>query len=727
MDSDVARAFLRDLTAWAPDETMTVIVGIVEDGAPRVLGLPHADCDTFGARALAAAGEWEREGRNVYYSAAALRPNLAPGSRGTAADIHSMLAIVVDLDDPEAAAGWEERAKVAGLWPSRVVRSSATPTPRVQLVYLLKEPCEDIAAWRAAARRVECWFGGDWCSKDPAHVWRLPGTTNFPTAKKQRAGRVAEPAILIQSRDVRYEPGDFDALPEGTAPVGEDVDVAAAMTAARPTAAWAHSGQIMEHLPDWLQAEMCAGIPEDRSRLDTRIAKESCRAGIGLGDFLELYRLASLDREGFTDKYRERARLGGGRAEQYLVVTYERGRAAILATEGSVPEARCFGVSANETIVDNEEPRWVAYIKRAADFEGLPYPELQYWSSPWLPKNSIVMVHGRTGHGKSRWLLHQTFGLACGKSLPGGAVEEPTRVLYLDGEQSRHTVQQTLMELRAEYGDDEGRFMLLPASFFDGDQPNFTKADHKLEFIRAAQAVDAKVLVIDNVRSLYPGMVENDANAWADINAMLRWLRDKGYTVVWVHHDRKSAGEATDMTFAGSSHAATVSELQIHISQYSKDDRLKIKQELEDSSKDPEGQITRYFKNAIQVRFFKNRLSDLDTQRDHSVVFFAHADENRVSMQLLAEPEAGGVAVLAPFVLNLPPQDIAFALSAGFVAGVGAFGSKPAEISRFMRDAGVPAKREQVKDWLRVRTEWAGDPARHDWLARLRHACRAGL
>jgi hypothetical protein len=697
MDSTTTATFLRDLTAWASDETFTAIVGIDEAGPLRIALYGHSDQERLVEGALAAASTWEGEGRNVYYSAAALRDGIPAGSRGTAADVRAMLAIVVDLDDPEAAATWPDRARACGLWPSHVVMSSSRPTPRFQLVYLLKEPCEDLSAWRAAARRVECWFGADWCSKDPAHVWRLPGTMNFPNAKKRRAGRVPERSILVETDGEvrRHDLGDFDALPEGTAPAGADVDVAAAAAAMPPTAAWAHAGQIMEHLPDWLQAEMCAGVPEDRSRLDTRIAKECIRAGVGLGDYLELYRLAARDREGFTDKYRERIhRQSPAAAEEYLARTYERGRAAILAAEGAVPDVRSFGVSADETEVDSGEPRWVKFIRRSADFLGQPYPEVLYWASPWLPKESIVLVHGKAGHGKSRILLHWCYSMTTGRSVPGSDVsgqEVRPRVLYLDGEQSRRTVQSTLMELREEYGDDEGRFMILPASFFEGDTPNFNKADHKLEFLRAARAVNADVLVIDNVRSLYPGMVENDAQAWADINGMVRWYRDQGFTVIWVHHDRKAAGDSPDMAFAGSSHAITATELQIHVQAYSKEDRKQIAGKLDD--------VVWRLKNAVTVKFHKNRNGDDETQRDIAVAFLERTDKRAVALRMLDGTET--TPTVAPAVLNLPPAEIAYAISKGWVPGV-AKTKKNAEIAGIIKGLGVASpQRQNIPHWIK--------------------------
>ncbi|MGE0716338.1 MAG: AAA family ATPase [Alphaproteobacteria bacterium] len=694
----VAAGFLSDLCAWAPDGTSLALVGISEGSPPRIHHAPVGDDPTLY---LLPTGTWNDDDNeaNIYYSAAALRAGVPSGLRGTEADIAAMLAIVVDLDDPAAAARWKERASAAGLMPTYVVESSRTPTSRVQLVFMLKEPIEDIAAWRVQARRLECWFGGDWCSKDPAHVWRLPGTMNWPSQKKRRAGRVPEMATVILRNDCRFDLGDFDELPEGTAPVGAAVDVEAAVAHAKPTAAWVHAGQIAEHLPGWLQEEIAAGgVPEDRSKFDMQVAKECVRAGIGLGDMLRLYQMASVTGEGFTAKYREREKTGRG--VDYLARTYERGRAQIIAELGEAPEPRHFG--GEEIERENEGPRWLPFVRSYSDFKGKPYPVQEYWLSPWIPKRSIIMVHGRTGHGKSRWLLHQTFALARGVSTPGSDIQQRGRVLYLDGEQSQYTVQATLMELGAQYGEPEaGFFAVLPSSFFVGDYPNFTKADHKREFLRVAKHLNADVLVIDNVRSLYPGMVENDANAWADVNNMLRWYRDHGFTVIIVHHDRKAVGESPDMTFSGSTNALTAVELQIHVDAFSKDERIALKNKIEAEHVDPRTGLPRwYFKNAVRVKVHKNRAGDLDTQRDVALAFLQEAEGIRVELRLLDDSAAE--LILAPTVLNLTTREIAYAMSKGYIEGVPALGENYAEILARLRHAGRhDAKtRQGVRNWV---------------------------
>ena len=47
------------------------------------------------------------------------------------------------------------------------------------------------------------------------------------------------------------------------------------------------------------------------------------------------------------------------------------------------------------------------------------------------------------------------------------------------------------------------------------------------------------VVVVDTIRSAYPGLSENSADEWAKINKLAVKLRNSGMSVIMLHHSNK--------------------------------------------------------------------------------------------------------------------------------------------------------------------------------------------
>lgn len=554
-----------------------MVVGFREGGAAAVRSCAVGDSPADLVEAIT------EEGRNLYWGAALMRDDLPAGSRGKADDVTAMLAIVVDLDDANAAATWHRRVAEAPcpLEPSAIIRTSSHPAARYQLVYLLREPETDIEAWRTAARRLEQWFGGDWCCKDPAHVWRVPETMNYPNAKKQREGRAPELATLVKlDPSIRYDVHvDFDELPEPTEP---EVSEQPVTVAALPVMSgrWEGWGEILAHLPTWMQKDILtdnvkrdhAGSP-DRSGWDYQIAAECARAGLTVADFVELYHLAPAG-EVFAQKWAEKERAKTGAGDQYLVQTFARA-ASKVASEPRVETTVEDTVVEDTTVEPPPRVRWSAWAFGVTDIEKMPEPDIEYLIEPWLPKGSIVMVHGITGGGKSYFIQHQTYNLALGQSVGPFFVNQPRRVLYIDAEMGRVTIDRRMRSLARAYGrDTERRFLYWAPSMTPKDAGvvlNILDPTVQGEIEAMVEDLGAEIVVIDNVRSSAPGMDENDAKSWGPLNDWFRRVRDRlGVTILWVHHDNKAV---EGRSYAGSSNALTASEVVVQVKNWAEDRR----------------------------------------------------------------------------------------------------------------------------------------------------------
>jgi hypothetical protein len=596
------RSFLESLVAHVDDETGNMVfVSFGEGLKPQVWSMPPGRVSEMGPKLC---GDWNAElGRNVYWSAGLRRRDLSPAQRGGAADVTAMLAIVVDLDDEDAARGWEAKvAALPGLRPSAVVRTSFTPTPRFQLVYLLNEPTSDFEHWRRAARCVEAYFGADHCSKDLAHVWRVPGTMNFPNSRKQAQGRVAETTALVHfDAGRRFELSDFTDNLNEPEPEVEVPNVLGAAVDLERSWSWETYNEVVGCLPEWLQLAIITGDSgqTDRSTFDWQIAKECARAGLKLGDLLDLYRLGA--HEKFAAKWREKEMNRPGSGNEYLARTYIKAR-NVAEKEGPLPEkADTYwlnflhggddAIPADAVEVGEEAGAaatvgfdWIDAVKSCKDVRDLPEEPTEFLIFPWLQKGAIHCIHGPSGAGKSYFLAHQLFGLARGRGVGPFTVGKPEKVLYIDCEMGGRTIRNRMRSLERAYGyDNEERFLVWSPFFAPRNHMPYVDLFDQEVWQRIGLMVkrlDPEVIVIDNARACTDDLIENDAEGWKKLNRFWLWLRegiDRERTVVWVHHDNKAK---EGRTYAGSTAAITVTEVVVPITQLKKQKVLEIGEDV---------------------------------------------------------------------------------------------------------------------------------------------------
>ncbi|CAK0750267.1 regulatory protein RepA [Azospirillaceae bacterium] len=126
--------------------------------------------------------------RNVYMPLAVFRHDLPAGKKGSESDIVAVLGMVADFDDARAAA-YNDRLPLP---PDMVLETSAG---RYQAFFLFDKPLAPEEAKRLACS-LQAHCACDLGTKDISHVWRIPGTLNWPNAKKLAEGRAPEPQLV---------------------------------------------------------------------------------------------------------------------------------------------------------------------------------------------------------------------------------------------------------------------------------------------------------------------------------------------------------------------------------------------------------------------------------------------------------------------------------------------------------------------------------------------------
>lgn len=160
----------------------------------------------FGNDVSAAAG-WARQqnaaGRNIYFTVNLVRPGL--DKKPTKADIIGVRCAHVDVDPPKVG-NWDKAEALAGILtrgaPSVVIDSGNG----WQALWWLNQ-VTDIATVEQINQGIQEAFAADHCW-NVDRLLRLPGTVNYPDAKKKAAGRTETTAdIAVPFTGNAYAPG----------------------------------------------------------------------------------------------------------------------------------------------------------------------------------------------------------------------------------------------------------------------------------------------------------------------------------------------------------------------------------------------------------------------------------------------------------------------------------------------------------------------------------------
>jgi hypothetical protein len=159
----------------------------------------------------------------------------------------------------------------------------------------------------------------------------------------------------------------------------------------------------------------------------------------------------------------------------------------------------------------------------------------------WLSERSLAMVYGPRGVGKTLWLLELGISLSMPKSFLKWPVHPQVSVLYVDGEMALDSLQLRVRQLAGDHPP--------PGLHFLPSELVYARSARDLTLSVASDrlAIDAmldtgaiKVLILDNVSCLFPGLDESKKQDWEPINAWLIRLRHRGITVIVGHHAGKN-------------------------------------------------------------------------------------------------------------------------------------------------------------------------------------------
>ena len=196
-----------------------------------------------------------------------------------------------------------------------------------------------------------------------------------------------------------------------------------------------------------------------------------------------------------------------------------------------------------ETMNENTTRTIGDAVLEADEFTRIEIPEKRIIVAPWLKEQSITLVSGWRGVGKTAFAMGIVEAITRGEPFGPWEVREPVPCSYLDGEMAVQDIQE---RLRNHPGYNSNRKCPLYiysdayASYRGMPRAHLANPAWRKEMKRILLAKGIKLWVVDNLASLTAGIDENSKKDWDPINSWLLELRFAGIATIMLHHPGKT-------------------------------------------------------------------------------------------------------------------------------------------------------------------------------------------
>lgn len=185
-------------------------------------------------------------------------------------------------------------------------------------------------------------------------------------------------------------------------------------------------------------------------------------------------------------------------------------------------------------------PRLAEAIVSYAELQTLQVPKREVYLD-WLSERSLVMIYGPRGVGKTMAMLGLAVSLTTGQPFLKWPVQCPPGVLYVEGEMPVDELRDRAKLMAG--GTEPTCLAFLPSELVHSRLEcdltlSAAAVRHDIEDYLASRPA-LRVLILDNISCLFPGISEDSKQEWEPINAWLIRLRHRGMTVILGHHAGK--------------------------------------------------------------------------------------------------------------------------------------------------------------------------------------------
>jgi len=536
-DTTAIRRDLEYMTArWSELQTPVMFeVRAFKEGSQPQIG-------KFAPDWIAEAVEWVEQMNNLGYNMYAVRNPIRATTKGSASDTDVVAAFFLwaDCDDP-AAAGNVYRFD-GPKW-SAAVTTGRTPSVRVHTYWELKEPCTDMAAWRAMQVTIAQHFASDPAVINPSRIMRIGGTVSFPDSRKQSRGYIKEITTINTEYDDARAPVTLDQMARV---FGERTPAKAAPQPV--TGLQIDTGPQFQTLDrERLAIQAMSGM--DWHNAVIRLVASYVGKGLADGEIHALTQPLTLSGYTGDDTAREvQTAIDGARRKGW---TPEPQYASPAALTIATAPAQSFDAAQAAPRPDGLE--WFDDVE--------PVLADGYLVKGLLAKGAMSVVYGPSNSGKTFFALDLAYNIAIGSAWRGMRVS-PAAVLYLAAEGGRG-VANRIAALKASHGVCDVPLALKRAGLdLLHDQADL---QHIVDLAAMVQAKAPSLPLLIAIDTLSRVMAGGDENSAADMTALIRNIdairETTGAHIMLVHHTGKDT--ARGARGHSSLRAATDTEIEV--------------------------------------------------------------------------------------------------------------------------------------------------------------------
>lgn len=188
---------------------------------------------------------------------------------------------------------------------------------------------------------------------------------------------------------------------------------------------------------------------------------------------------------------------------------------------------------------------WDTCIYTGEQFRTATFTPPTFLLEPWLTTPSYNLLYATRGLGKTYFCMAVALAIANGTSMLEWRAPSPAKVLYVDGEVGGSEMQLRLNQLSnglpLKY--DNLYIISTPDVVCRGmNAPSLTSGLWQKTIVDwLMEHKDVKLIIFDNVSTLFDGVDENSKEEWDGPNRFMKTLRSLGFSTILVHHAGKDA------------------------------------------------------------------------------------------------------------------------------------------------------------------------------------------
>jgi DNA-binding CsgD family transcriptional regulator len=210
----------------------------------------------------------------------------------------------------------------------------------------------------------------------------------------------------------------------------------------------------------------------------------------------------------------------------------------------SIGQGKTYGKALIEKVMLHREGSITAnsVVVEIDVFRTMEMPEIKTIMSPWLSFGSTHMIYAKRGAGKTFFALSLSLAATHNANFGDWELHESVNTMYVDGEMLPQQMKERIADLQMNYGKKEKNWYILSSGINlqnNGLAINIAKPYWQDFIYNEIMSKDIKLLFLDNISALTPGIEENESTSWDVIAAWLNKIKQTGCAVVLVHHAGK--------------------------------------------------------------------------------------------------------------------------------------------------------------------------------------------